>query len=81
MNLNTLELTGIKYERQTYFKTRAIDFEVWFNNLSNALEWFNFDEINILNDNVLELANLKYSICCVIVNNKKELSIEQNQNG
>ena len=74
-------LKGINFEKKTYFKIRAYDFEVWFNNLNNALDWFSSDEINILNDNVLEEADLKYSIYCAIVNNKKELSIEQNQNG
>jgi hypothetical protein len=73
-------LTGIKYEQKTYFKIRAHDFESWFHHLNSALEWFSSNVINVLNETILEEPGLKYSIHCVIVNDKKELSIEQNQN-
>ena len=74
-------VTGIKFEKKTYFKIRSCDFETWFNNLNGVLDWFTSNEIDVESLTILEEPDLKYSMNCVVVNNEKQLQIKQNQNG
>ena len=69
-------LTGIKFEKKTYFKIKADEFEKWYDNFNIALDWFNSDQINASDETLVR--ELAYSINCSVVNGTKELKIDQN---
>ena len=71
--------TGVKYEKKTYFKIRSSDFETWFSNLKCAFDWFGSNEIDFEILTLLEPENVKYSLNCVVVNEKKVLTIIKNE--
>ena len=69
-------LTGIKFEKKTYLKIKADEFEKWYDNFNIALDWFNSDQNNVLDETLVR--ELAYSINCCVVNGTKELKIDQN---
>ena len=73
-------LSGIKFEKNTYFRIRVLDFETWFNHLNLALQWFLSDEMNVLNETILEEQGLQYYTNCAVIDDKKQLKIGYKQN-
>jgi hypothetical protein len=69
-------LTGVKFEKNSYFKIRSCDFEKWYQELINSMECFTNEATVQETQFIIKEKDFNYAYKCLILDEEKRILIE-----